>query len=418
MDYFHYEDGQLLVENLPVRRIAEEVGTPCYIYSAATLRHHYKVLAEAFAAVQPLICYSIKANSCLAILKLLKELGAGFDVVSGGEIFRALRVGADPRKIVFAGVGKTVAEMRYALESGILLFNVESENELRALSTVALRMGKRAKVTLRLNPDVDPKTHTYITTGKRETKFGLDFERAERIVLSVRDFPGVELAGFHMHIGSQITTVEPYVTAARKVLSFIHRVRPQVPVEWMDIGGGFGIHYKGGEAKAPREFAEPLIPILKESGCRVALEPGRFIVGNAGILLTRLLYKKASGDKTFYICDAGMNDLIRPSLYQAYHGIWTVEGGPPQELPPESGVTTDVVGPVCESGDFFAKDRVLPDVPEGALLAIFSAGAYGFSMASNYNSRPLPAEVLVEGENYRVVRRRQSYQDLVSHEQV
>lgn len=400
-------------EYVSVRQIAEEVGTPCYIYSSATIAHHIKAFREAFAELEPLVCYSVKANPNLAILKLLTELGAGFDVVSGGELFRALRVGADPQKIAFTGVGKTRAEMQHALRSGILLFNVESEAELELLSEVALSEGRNAQVGLRISPDVNPHTHSYMTTGKHETKFGLLPEQARSILESSEKYAGVEVVGVHSHIGSQITNAESYVGAADALLEFVEEFGERL--RYFDLGGGFGVDYREGEAVPMERYAEELVPILRGLECQIIFEPGRFIVASAGILVTKLLYRKFSGGKMFYVCDAGMNDLIRPALYGAYHRIWTVEGGPVER---DGTVVVDVVGPVCESGDFFAKERLLPDVPEGSLLAVFTAGAYGASMGSNYNSRPLPPEVLVEGRSFRIIRRRQSYEELVSLESV
>jgi diaminopimelate decarboxylase len=427
MDYFRYRRGILHCEEVPVSDIADRVGTPTYIYSARTVLEHYRRLRDAFAkGLDVLLCYSIKANSNLSLLKLLQSEGAGFDVVSVGEIHRALRVGAAPRTIVFAGVGKTDEEIRFALQQGILQFNVESESELEAIDGVARGLGLVARIALRVNPDVDPRTHTYITTGKKENKFGLDFDRVRGILGRLGRFPSVRLSGLHIHIGSQIVHVEPYVDALRRLVDFLPEcARAGHAIESLDLGGGFGIFYKEKAARPPEDFASALLPLLAETKCRIILEPGRFIVGNAGILVTRVLYVKQSGEKTFYICDAGMTDLIRPSLYGAYHRIWpvrteaSVEGEAPDEgdWKGPAGVA-DVVGPICESGDFFAKDRRLPPLRRGDLLAVFSTGAYGYAMSSNYNSRPRAAEVLTAGGRFEVVQTRESVEDLLRRERV
>jgi len=411
---FTYKNGVLLCEDVPVAEIAEAVGTPLYVYSAGTILDHYRKIAEAFSPIEHLICYSLKANANLSIVRLLAGEGAGADVVSGGEIYKAILAGVPSDKIVYAGVGKTRSEIEYALRENILLFNVESEAELRFINEIAGRMGKHARVALRINPDVEPETHEYITTGKKLTKFGIEVgEAVELLRASRKEFKNVELVGFHVHIGSQITSPEPFCEAFRKVVAFIEQMRKEgFNIEILDIGGGMGIIY---EEESPvmtaKEFADAVLPILKESGCKIILEPGRFIVGNAGVLLTRVLYVKQTSHKTFIIVDAGMNDLIRPSLYGAYHKIQPVDMNTAEEE-----IIADVVGPICESGDFLAKDRSLPAVEEGALLAVFSAGAYGFSMSSNYNARPRAAEVLVRDSFWQIVRRRETYRDLVRGE--
>jgi len=418
MDFFAYRDGQLYGEEVPLASVAEAVGTPCYVYSARTVREHYLRLQEAFAEAEPLICYSVKANSNLALLELLAAQGAGFDVISGGELFRVLEVGADPRKVVFAGPGKTRAEIREALEAGLLMLNVESAMELETVAEVARQMGRRAAVALRLNPDVDPATHTYITTGKRGTKFGFDLEAARAALpLLERHRDALELIGLHMHIGSQITEVEPYVTALGRLLEFRRLcLEAGFAVPYVDMGGGFGVNYRGGEAKLAGEFAQALVPLVRRAGCRLVMEPGRFIVANAGVLLVRVLYVKQAGPVHYVITDGAMNDLIRPALYGAFHRIWPLRSaGGPREGDPDL-VPTDVVGPVCESGDFFARGRPLPAVTPGEVLVVFTAGAYGMSMSSNYNSRPRAAEVLVEGAGYRLCRRRETPADLVALE--
>jgi diaminopimelate decarboxylase len=429
MDYFRYEKGELHAEGVPVREIAEKHGTPTYVYSARTILEHFRKLKEAFSGLPeaPVICYSIKANSNLSLLNLIRQEGSGFDVVSGGELYRALKIGADPKKIVFAGVGKADDEIRYALEKGILLFNVESEDELANIDRIAGDMKVKAPVALRVNPDVDPQTHTYISTGKKESKFGVDLNRAKRIVQwAVKDLKNVDFSGLHVHIGSQITKVDPYVETMQRMEAFLPECAAiGAKIRTLDIGGGFGIWYKDKTARPAGEIAQAMFPYLKRMGCRVLLEPGRFIVGNAGILLTRVLYVKESGEKKFVICDAGMNDLIRPTLYSAYHRVWPVrmEGGHSGEVPDEDHWTgpssvTDLVGPICESGDFFAKERKLPPLKRGDLVTVFSAGAYGFAMASNYNSHPRPAEVMVAGGSAKVVTARESLEDLVRNERI
>ncbi|MEE8143129.1 MAG: diaminopimelate decarboxylase [Planctomycetota bacterium] len=421
MDHFHYTGGQLFCDGVTAEELSKSYGTPLYVYSARTVRHHYGALQEAFSsAEQPLLtCYSVKACSNLSILRLLHELGAGFDVVSGGELRRVLEAGGDPAMVVYAGVGKTEEEIAAALEAGILLFNVESESELQRISRCARARSLTASVAVRLNPDVDPKTHRYITTGKRENKFGVDLERASRTLKMAAELEGVECHGLHIHLGSQITDTRPYLQGVRKVLEFLSSSgNLTARVKWLNIGGGFGVHYRPQEALPASAFAEALLPELQGTGLHLILEPGRFIMGNAGVLLTRVVTLKKSGQRRFAICDAGMNDLLRPSLYQAYHRIWPAAGEPPPEtlgLEDEAG-DTDIVGPICESGDFLGLGRELPLVAEGDLLAVFSAGAYGFAMASNYNTRGRPAEVLVDGHEHRLIRRRECYDDIVEPE--
>ncbi len=424
MDHFHYRDRDLYCEDARVADLAEQFGTPLYLYSTATLLHHLKLLQESFAAVDPLVCYSVKANSNLGILKLLGGHGSGFDVVSGGELYRVQAAGGDPGKTVFAGVGKTDAEIADALKAGVLMFNVESEAEFFAIARVAQNLGVEAPIAPRINPDVDPKTHRYISTGKKESKFGMDIDRGLRLAETARATPGVRIIGMHMHIGSQITTSEPYSGAVAKGVEIVGQLRAMGhPVTWYNMGGGFGINYRGTEARPIAEFARAIVPGIQATGCRLALEPGRVIAGNAGILVSRVLYTKQSGEKRFLIQDAAMNDLIRPALYESFHRIWpaTVPPGlpaPPSdyEAPIPGTEPWDVVGPVCESGDFLAKDRALPPLDRGDLLATFSAGAYGMVMASNYNTRPRAAEVLVEGASARLVRRRETLDDLLGPE--
>ena len=427
MDLFTYREGRLFCEDVAVADLARRYGTPLYLYSAGTLRRHYRKLAAAFAPLEPLICYSVKVCSNIHILRLLAEEGSGFDLVSGGELYRVLAAGGAAERCCFAGVAKTDAEIRYALQENIRMFNIESEEELEALAHLAAASGRRARAALRVNPDVDPKTHRFISTGKRETKFGVDLERAERVFGALAASPEsrhVALAGLHAHIGSQITTVEPYVQAVRKVLDLIARLRDGGhQVTTLDFGGGFGAEYEGGEALDAEVFARALIPMLADSDLEIIMEPGRFIAGNAGILVTQVQYVKEGGDRKFLLCDSGMHHLIRPALYGSYHHIWPVAPGedfsPRQRIRDEKFPGTevvDVVGPICESADFFAKDRSLPPVARGDFLAVFSAGAYGMAMASQYNSFPLPAEVLVEGGEARLIRRRGTYEDLTAPE--
>jgi diaminopimelate decarboxylase len=430
VDYFNYVRGELHCEGVPASTIAREVGTPAYVYSTRTVLEHYRKLRRAFEGAgrldPPLICYSVKANSNLSLMKLMLQEGAGFDVVSGGELFRALRVGAPPRKIVMAGVGKSEEELREAIGADILMINAESEGELARINRLAGQLGRRPQVALRINPDVDPKTHRYTTTGKKENKFGINLDQAEALLGRQGDFPNLVLRGLHVHIGSQITAPDPYVQALGKVRDFLARVRAAgARIDLLDVGGGFGIWYKDKAAPPAETMAEAMIPLLAETGCRILMEPGRFIVGNAGILLTRVQYVKQAGDRRIVICDAGMNDLIRPSLYEAYHRVWPVatadghSGEPPDEASwGGPALKTDVVGPICETGDFLALDRSLPEIKPGELLAVFSAGAYGYAMASNYNSHPRPAEVLVAADRWKVATRRESYDDLVRNEEV
>ncbi len=424
MDHFRYVDRVLHCEEVPVRRLVETYGTPLYVYSKATLLHHLRQLQQAFAAVEPLICYSVKTNGNLSLCRLMAEHGAGFDVTSGGELYRALKAGGKGDKIVFAGVGKTAAEQRWALDNDVFLFNVESEEELHALAEVARAAGKTAGVALRVNPDLPPKTHIKTDTSVKGVKFGLDIDTVLDVARGVIGDPHVRIIGLHMHLGSPILSPEPYRAGVAKGLILIQRLREQGhPIRVLNMGGGFGIHYRKQEAPPAQAFAEVIVPAVQQSGCRLVLEPGRFIVGNAGILVSRVLYTKESGGKHFLIQDAAMNDLIRPTLYDSFHRIWPAEPAegfpaPPADYEADIAGTLkqDVVGPVCESGDFLAKDRRLPPLRAGDLLATFSAGAYGMAMSSNYNSRPRAAEVLVDGAGHRLIRRRETYEDLIRPE--
>jgi diaminopimelate decarboxylase len=424
MDHFHYRNRILHCEEVPVSVLAEKHGTPLFVYSKKTLLHHLNQLNRAFAAVKPLICYSIKVNSNLSICRLMAEAGAGFDVTSGGELYRALQAGATGEKIVFAGVGKTDAELRDGLENNVLLFNVESVAELLALAEVSCDLAKQAAVALRVNPALPPKTHIKTDTSVKGTKFGLDIDSVLEFAGKMVGHRHIRIVGLHMHLGSPILDTKPYREGMEKAVILVNRLREQGhPIEYLNMGGGFGIHYRKQEALPADAFADVIVPGVKAVGCKLILEPGRFIVGNAGILLSRVIYTKESGGKNFIIQDAAMNDLIRPTLYDSFHRIWPAEPAPGLPTPPEDyeaeipgTAQTDVVGPVCESGDFLARDRRLPPVRRGDLLATFSAGAYGMAMSSNYNSRPRAAEVLVDGDGHRLIRRRETYEDLVRPE--
>jgi diaminopimelate decarboxylase len=413
MTAFSYHGREFYCEDVPIAKIAHEIGTPCYIYSHRQLVEGYRALDDAFAQLPHLICYAMKANANLAILRLFIDEGGGLDIVSGGELYRALRAGADPKRIVFAGVGKTPEEIEAALRADILLFNVESAQELEALHTVAARFGARARVALRVNPNVDPKTHPYISTGLRQSKFGIPIQEAPALYRRMRAWPNLDPVGVHAHIGSQITQVSPFHESLSKLRPLVTELRQDgFKIQYLDIGGGLGIRYRDEGPPAPLEYAQTLQPLLSALDCTVLLEPGRFLVGNAGILVTKVLYAKTNEAKKFLVVDGGMNDLIRPSLYDAYHTIVPV-------IQPANGqpaVTLDVVGPICESGDFLAKDRALPPSQAGDLLAVLSAGAYGFAMASNYNARPRAAEVLVKGHQFAVIRARETYEDLIRGE--
>jgi len=413
MDYFEYRNGELFAEGVPVRRIAREVGTPAYIYSLATLKRHYRVFDQAFARLSHLVCFSMKSNSNLAVLRVFVKEGGGFDIVSAGELFRALKAGADPKKIVFSGVGKKKAEIEYALNAGILMFNVESEQELTVLNEIARGMEKKAPISLRVNPDVDPKTHPYISTGMKKSKFGIDIKRSLEVYKRALTLTHLEVIGVDCHIGSQLTTIPPFVDALSRVKVFVEALRKEgARIRYLDLGGGLGIRYKDEEPPHPEEYAGALIQGLQGLDVTLILEPGRVVVGNAGILVTEVLYLKEGEEKTFVVVDGGMNDLIRPALYGSYQAI-----RPVVERKGEM-IVADVVGPICESGDFFAKDREIPRPQEGDLLAVMSAGAYGFTMSSNYNSRPRAPEILVDGDNFHVVRKRESFEDLISGETI
>ena len=429
MHSFRYVQGRLHAESVDLENLAEKHGTPLYVYSRATIEDHFKRLDGAMERLDHLVCYAVKANSNLAVLNTIANLGGGFDIVSGGELFRVLKAGGKAANCTFAGVGKTREEIEYALKEGIYCFNAESEAELRYINEVAGSMGKKAPVALRVNPNVDAKTHAKITTGKSENKFGIDFDRViEAYAKVAADCPNLEIKGLQMHIGSQLTSVDPFIEAVKKVAPLVQQVKERHGLKFFSIGGGIGIVYKqsldSGDtgwwheqgADAPlsvKTYADAIVPHLEPLGLRILLEPGRFMVGNAGVLLTRVLYEKRGNAKIFKIVDAGMNDLIRPTLYEGWHQIV------PTQAPTSTVLEkTDVVGPICETGDFIAQDRDLPPVNEGDYLAVMSAGAYGFSMASNYNTRPLAAEIMVDGAQSYVVRERQTWEDIIKGESV
>ena len=424
MENFHYRNRVLHCEDVPVTDLAAEYGTPVFVYSEAALLGQLNAIKTAFADADPVIAYSVKTNGNLSICRLMAEHGAGFDVTSGGELFRALNSGGPGCKIVFAGVGKTAVELRSALDNNIFLFNVESEDELFALGDIAKQIGKQAPVALRVNPDLPPKTHVKTDTSVKGVKFGLDIETVLNVAQKAVGHPGLSIVGLHMHLGSPIMSADPYRAGAEKAVRLIASLREQGhPVQYMNMGGGFGIHYYKDETVSAEMFADAILPSVREAGCQLVLEPGRFICGNSGILVSRVLYNKETGGKRYMIQDAAMNDLIRPTLYDAFHRIWPVQ--PSDTVPewPEDFEATiagtgpqDVVGPVCESGDFLAKARNLPMMSHGDLLATFSAGAYAMAMASNYNSRTRAAEVLVTGRSHRLIRRRETFEDLVGCE--
>ena len=407
MKFFEYDRGRLCCEGVPLEQIAREVGTPVYVYSEAAMHDQVQVFAESFKQVPHLICYAVKANSNLSVLRRFAGWGAGFEVVSGGELFRVLRAGGASDKVVFDGPGKTVEEIRYALESDILFFNVESAAEAELISRAARETGKRARISLRTNPDVDPGTHPYISTGMREHKFGIALEEAEELYLKLRERPEIEIVGVTCHIGSQITQLDPYREAIQSLRQFVEKLRRQgIALRYLDFGGGLGIAYDGEEPPSATCYAELIIGATKDLGLTLILEPGRVIVGNAGTLLTRVTFVKDQGTKRFIIVDAGMNDLMRPALYGSHHQVWSTAQQKATQV-------ADLVGPICESSDFIARNRELPAFEPGDLAAIMSAGAYGFSLSSNYNSRPRAPEVMVSGTKYEIIRLRETYEDLI-----
>ena len=415
MNDFHYRQGELYCEDVPLSRIAKEVGTPCYVYSHHTLVQHFRVYDGAFKHIPHIVAFAMKANSNLAVLRIMAKEGSGVDIVSGGELFRAVKAGVPASKIVFAGVGKKPDEIRDALKADILMFNVESSAEVQAINDVAASIGVRARVALRINPDIDPKTHPYISTGLKKSKFGIAADRALEEFKAAAAFSHIEVVGLHAHIGSQLTEVAPFVASLKKVLGMVQALSEQgIPLRYINIGGGLGITYSDETPPEPKDLAEAISPLVHDLKCVLIMEPGRVIVGNAGVLVTKVLYTKDGEAKRFLIVDAAMNDLIRPSLYDAYHDIRPLD----EKIMSEPKMAVDVVGPVCESGDFLAKDRVMPRMNAGDLMAVMSAGAYGFVMASNYNSRPRVPEVLVQKSHIHVVRSRESYDDLVRGEHI
>ncbi len=414
MHEFGYKHKRLYCEDVALDVIAHRYGTPVYVYSYHTFVGHFKKLQSAFAEISPLICYSVKANSNRALLRTLVEQGAGLDIVSGGELFRALSVGCPPERIVYASVGKTGAEIEEAIRKGILFFNVESLPELAAINRIAGKLRTVTRVAIRINPDVEAKTHKFITTGKLTNKFGIDLASAQKILLLGASFKNVRICGLHIHIGSQIVESAPFIAAIEKIIAFIEQIKKRgICLEYLNIGGGLGIIYNKECPQTAVVYAQKIVPLLKRSGLKIIMEPGRFIVGNAGVLVTKVLYVKRTPKKTFVIVDGGMNDLIRPALYDAYHEILPlrVDNGARRAM-----IKADVVGPICESGDFFAKERRMHPVREGDCIAVMSAGAYGFSMSSNYNSRRRAAEVLVVKGRVFEIRSRESYRDLVRNE--
>lgn len=413
MHEFKYRDNELYCEDVPVSKIAGEIGTPFYLYSFKTLRNHYRVFESSFSEIPHIISFAVKANSNLAILNILAREGCGADIASGGELFRALKAGIDPRKIVYAGVGKTKEEIRYALESDILFFNVESPQELRAIDEVAESLGRKARVSLRVNPDIDPRTHPYISTGLKKHKFGIGIERAMDEYKTASLLKNIDLAGVHYHIGSQMIEIDPFLDALKGILSLVSGLKSAgIDIRYIDVGGGLGITYNDEEPPHPKDLADAIMPLIKDLGCEVILEPGRIIAGNAGILVSKVLYVKEGEGKRFIIVDAGMNDLIRPSLYEAYHEILPVVKDERKK------VVADIVGPICESSDFLAREREVSEFCPDELLAVMSAGAYGFTMSSNYNSRRRVPEVLVKGDWHYIIRTRERYEDLIRGEVV
>ena len=413
MHDFQYKKDELYCEEIPISAIADSVGTPFYLYSHNTLLNHFKVFDSAFSSVQHLVCFSVKANSNIAVLKTLINQGGGVDIVSGGELFRALMAGADPKKIVYSGVGKRVDEIEFALQTGILMFNIESTQELKVIDSVAGKLGNRARISFRINPDIDPKTHPYISTGLKKNKFGINIKKSLEEYRHAKRLKHIDIVGVDCHIGSQITDVAPFIDALKRIKELVVELQKEgININYLDLGGGLGITYDEETPPHPNIYAQAIIKEVSNLNCMLILEPGRVIVGNAGILVTKALYTKKSEDKNFVIVDAGMNDLSRPTLYGSFHGIQ------PVKLMKRSEFVADLVGPICESGDFLAKDRKMPQFERGDLVAIMSAGAYGFTMSSNYNSRPRVPEVMVAGDEFYIIREREEYDDLIKGESI
>ena len=413
MHDFHYRDAQLWCEDVPVSGIAEEVGTPFYLYSYRTLRNHFRVFDDAFAEIPHVICFAVKSNSNVAILRIFASEGGGVDIVSGGELFRALQAGVDPGRVVYSGVGKRADEIEYALKTGILMFNVESSEELHEIHACAKKLSLKAGIALRVNPDVDPQTHPYISTGLKENKFGIDIEKSLAEYRQAKEMPWLEIKGVSCHIGSQLTKISPFVDALERLKNLLRLLREEgMDIRYLDLGGGLGITYNEEQPPHPVEYARAIMAAAGDLACTFIFEPGRVIVGNAGVLVTKVLYTKSNQGKKFIIVDAGMNDLIRPSLYQSYHRIQPVS----QRDRPT--IQADVVGPICESGDYLARERSMPAFERGEFMAVMSAGAYGFTMSSNYNSRPRAAEVLARDDRFYVIRQRETYADMIRGEEI
>jgi len=411
MHDFNYVKNELWCEDVSVSEIAAKIGTPFYLYSHKTLRNHFRVFDGAFKGLSHLICFSVKANSNIAILKIFISEGGGVDIVSGGELYRALKVGVDPGKVVYSGVGKRMDEIEYALKTDILMFNVESSEELLKIDESAGRLKKKARISVRINPDVDPMTHPHISTGLKENKFGINIEKSLEAYRWAKGLKNVEIVGVDCHIGSQVTKISPFIDALERLKRLLKLLDKEgIRIKYLDLGGGLGITYNQEMPPHPEEYARAVIKASKGLDLTFIFEPGRVIVGNAGILVTKVLYRKRNEDKNFLIVDAGMNDLVRPSLYSSFHAIQPVVKKERQEH------VADIVGPICESGDYLAKGRAVPKMEQGGLLAVMSAGAYGFTMSSNYNSRPRIAEVLVKGDRYDVIKKRETYKDLVKGE--
>jgi len=413
MHHFQYKGDELFAEEVAIKDIVAKVGSPVYIYSQATLERHFKAMDSAFAATPHTICYSVKANSNLAVLKTFINLGGGVDIVSGGELYRALQAGVDPKKVVYSGVGKRDDEIAYALETGILMFNVESELELDRLNEVAGRLGKKAGIAIRVNPDVDPETHPYITTGLKKAKFGINIERALEQYGRAKEMANIDILGIDCHIGSQLTKVSPFVDAIKKLKRLLTGMQEMgIQAKYLDLGGGLGIQYNDEAPPLPADYGTSILAETKDLGLHLLFEPGRNLVGNAGILVGTCLYTKKGEEKNFVIVDAGMNDLARPALYGSFHGV------APVKKDQDGSIVGDIVGPICESGDFLVKDREFPNFKQGDQIAFLSAGAYGFTMSSNYNSRPRVAEVMVKGDKFEVIRERETVEDLVRGEKI
>ena len=418
MHHFIYKDNDLYCESVKVADIAKAVGTPFYLYSSATLTHHFNTFDKSFGDLPHLTCFAVKSCSNLAVLRLFSTLGGGADIVSGGELYRSLKAGIAPQRIIYSGVGKTADELRYGLVSEILMFNVESEQELERLQQVAKELEIEAPVSFRINPDVDPKTHAYISTGLAKNKFGIPIEQAEAVYMRAKNMSHIKIMGVSCHIGSQLTDVSPFTETLRKVREFVKRLEKNgIKIDYLDLGGGLGVRYQDEKPPHPQEYAKALRKEMEGLSCTLILEPGRVIVGNAGILVSRVLYTKQTQTKKFIIVDAAMNDLARPSLYDAHHDIQPVRRKTGQASGKDEEIA-DVVGPICETGDFLARDRRLPHFNQDDLIAVMSSGAYGFTMSSNYNSRPRAAEVLVKDDQFYVIRERENYETLIRDESI